>query len=268
MMKREQLDHMLDMLWQDFLESNPDARRIHDLLAADNPRLQVDHLSLHTLALPRVNITQLAKPFERAGYQPRGEFDITGTRLFARYYEHPDSTLPKLLFTELNVDSLGDEVRNLLHQLISQIPAADLPRDDFCVSGRHWKIDYDSYQQLQRCSGYAAWIAAFGFRAHHYALLINSLSLYDSIDDLNDYLLEQGFRLDCENGLVQGSEDEYLEQSATTPGITEVKFSNGSAQIPDGHLAFIRRYPSSDGRLYQGFIRTSAAPPAPYPQYR
>lgn len=267
-MKREQLDHMLDMLWQDFLEINPDARRIHNLLAADNPHLQVDHLSLHTLALPRVNIAQLAKPFERAGYQPRGEFDITGTRLFARYYEHPDRTLPKLLFTELNVDSLEDEVRNNLHQFISQISPAALLQDDFCASGRHWKIDYDSYQQLQRSSEFAAWIAAFGFRAHHYALLINSLSLHNSIDDLNDYLLEQGFRLDCENGLVQGSAEEYLEQSATTSGTAEVEFSDGSVRIPGGHLAFIRRYPAGDGRLYQGFIRTSAAPPAPYPEYR
>nr|WP_067288883.1 DUF1338 domain-containing protein [Marinobacterium profundum] len=267
-MKREQLDQMLETLWLDFLARTPDAGRIHSLLLPENPQLRIDHLSLHTLALPRVNITQLAKPFERAGYQSRGEFDITGTRLFARHYEHPDPSLPKLLLTELNVDSLGDEVRNILHQLISQIAPATLQQDNFCISGRHWKIDFDTYQQLQRCSEHAAWIAAFGFRAHHYALLINSLNQDDDIDELNDYLLEQGFRLDSRNGLVQGSADEYLEQSATVPGNTEVEFSDRRAQVPGGHCAFIRRYPTSDGRLYQGFIRTSAVSPGPYPHYR
>ncbi|UTW10699.1 DUF1338 domain-containing protein [Marinobacterium rhizophilum] len=267
-MTREQLDQLLETLWQDFLVRTPDARRIHSLLAADNPQLQTDHLSLHTLALPRVNITHLARPFERAGYSPGGEFDITGTRLFARHYQHPDPALPKLLITELNVDSLGDDVRNILHQLISQIPPATLQRDDFCLSGRHWKIDFDSYQQLQRSSPHAAWIAAFGFRAHHYALLINSLSEYSCIDDLNDYLLEQGIRLDCSNGLVQGSADEYLEQSATIAGTTEVAFSDRSAPVAGSHYAFIHRYPGSDGRLYPGFIRSSAAPATAYPQYR
>ncbi len=267
-MTRELLDKMLETLWQDFLARTPDARRVHSLLAADNPRMQTDHLSLHTLALPRVNITQLARPFERAGYQPSGEFEITGTRLFARHYEHPDSKLPKLLLIELNVDALGDDVRNILHQLVSQIPPTAPQQDDFCTSGRHWKIDYDSYQQLQRSSPHAAWVAAFGFRAHHYALLINSLSEYDSIDDLNDYLLEQGIRLDSSNGLVQGSADEYLEQSATIPGDTQVEFSDRNALVPGGHFAFIRRYPGNDGRLYQGFIRMSAAPTASYLQYR
>ncbi|ANG61092.1 hypothetical protein A8C75_00560 [Marinobacterium aestuarii] len=267
-MKREQLDQMLETLWQDFLARTPDARRIHSLLLTDNPQLCIDHLSLHTLALPRVNIAQLAKPFERAGYRACGEFDISGTRLFARHYEHPDTRLPKLLFTELNVDSLGDEVRNILHQLISQIPPAASQQDDFCISGRHWKIDFDSYQQLQRYSEHAAWIAAFGFRPHHYALLINSLSHDDGIDELNDYLLEQGFRLDSRFGLVQGSADEYLEQSATVPASTEVEFSDRQAQVPGSHCAFIRRYPGSDGELYRGFIRTSAASSAPYPQYR
>ena len=261
-MNREQLDRLLETLWQDYLALTPDARRIQSLLNHGNPRMRNDHLALHTFDLPRINIAQLGKPFERAGYRSCGEYDYAGTRLFARHYEHPDKNLPALLLSELNVDSLGDEVRNILHQLVSQIPQEALQQDNFCTSGRHWKIDYGTYQQLQQCSGYAAWVAAFGFRAHHYSLLVNSLDTHSDIDELNDYLLEQGLRLSCDNGLVQGSADEYLEQSATQPGSVEVQFSDRRAWVPGCHYAFIRRYPQSDGQLYRGFITEAPAYPA------
>ncbi len=253
-MERERLDQVLETLWQDFCAITPDACRIHAMLAVENPRILTDHLTLHTFGLPRVNITQLVKPFERAGYRACGEFDFAVHKLIARHYEHPDKSLPRLLLTELNIDSLGDEVRNILHQLISQIPQTSLQQDDFCSSGRHWKIDYGTYQQLLQCSEYAAWVAAFGFRANHFSVLVNSLTSLASIDDLNDYLLEQGFRLNSVGGLVQGSPDEYLEQSSTLTSTVEVQFSDRRATVSGCRYEFIRRYPQADGRLYPGYL--------------
>ncbi|MFC6670404.1 DUF1338 domain-containing protein [Marinobacterium aestuariivivens] len=261
-MNREQLRPALEAMWQDFLSLSPQTRRIHDLLETDNPRILNDHIALRTFDLPRVNIDRISQPFVEAGYSACGEYHFPVKMLFARHYEHPDEDLPKLFISEFRVDELideaDDEVRNIIHQLVSQISDSDLERDDFSYSGRHWKIDYGTYQQLQRVSEYAAWVAAFGFRPNHFTVLLNALQSHGSIDDLNDFLLQHGFRLNAAGGLVKGGPDEYLEQSSTLADPVEVIFSDRVAILPGGYYEFARRYPQPDGRLYQGFFAASA----------
>ncbi len=257
-MIQEQLKPALDAIWQDFLCLSPQTRRIHDLLAACNPQVVTDHIELRTYDLPRVGIAHLARPFEDAGYDACGEYHFPVEQLFARHYEHPDPGLPKLFISEFHVDCLDDDTRNIIHQLVSQIPDATLARDDFAWSGRHWRIDYDTYRQLHALSDHAAWVAAFGFRASHFTVLVNALQSHPSIDEINDFLLQHGFRLDTAGGLVRGTPDEYLEQTSTLADEVEVRFSDRTALIPGGYCEFAKRYPGPDGQLYQGFVAASA----------
>ncbi|NVK40583.1 MAG: DUF1338 domain-containing protein [Oceanospirillaceae bacterium] len=257
-MNQEQLRPTLEAIWQDYLTLTPQARQIHDLLASCNPQVVTDHIALRTFDLPRVGIEQLARPFEEAGYGACGEYHFPVEQLFARHYEHPDPDLPKLFISAFHVDSLDDEARNIVHQLVSQIADTELQRDDFSCSGRHWKIDFGTYQQLLALSEHAAWVAAFGFRADHFTVLVNALQSHRGIDEINDFLLQRGFHLDTSGGLVKGAPDEYLEQSSTLPDPVEVGFSDRSALLPGGRYEFVRRYPRPDGRLYQGFVAVSA----------
>lgn len=257
-MNREQLDQLLDALWRDYLSLSPDARRIHGLLSARNPHILHDHLVLQTVNIPRVSIAQLIRPFEDAGYRVCSDYHFPVKKLFARHFEHPDGQLPKIFMIEQRIERIdAPDVLNTIHQLVSQIPDAALTRDDFWCSGRYWRIDFDTYRQLQQYSEYLAWIAAFGFRPHHFSVLLNSLEAYENIDDLNDFLLEQGFRLNTSGGLVRGTPDEYLEQSSTLAGTVEVDFSDRRAAVTGTYYEFIRRYPQPDGRLFQGFAAAS-----------
>lgn len=252
------LHQLLDAMWQDYLQINPDAQRIYNLFAARNPHIINDHIALRTFDLPKVSIRVLAAPFVAAGYKPRGEYYFPTKKLFAEHFEHEDPSLPKIFISELHVDQLSDSAAALIHRCVSQIPQEALTQSDFCYSGRHWVLSYDEYCQLLVESEYAAWLAAFGYRPNHFTILVNALESHPDIDEVNDFLLQQGFQLNTAGGLIKGSPEEFLEQSSTLACPVRVSFSDRSAEIPGCYYEFARRYPLADGELYQGFVAASA----------
>ncbi len=258
-MTTDALHSLLDAMWQDYLKINPDARRIHQLFAERNDTIVNDHIALRTFDLPKVNIRALSAPFVRAGYKPKGEYFFPTKKLFAEHFEHPDDpTLPKIFISELHVDQLSESASEMIHQFVSQIPDERVGQDDFCYSGRHWTLSFDTYRQLLDESEYAAWLSAFGYRPNHFTIFVNALQSHHSIDQVNDFLLEQGFQLNASGGLVKGSPDEFLEQSSTLANLIEVPFSDRTVQIPGCYYEFAQRYVLPDGHLYQGFVAASA----------
>lgn len=63
----------------------------------------------------------------------------------------------------------------IIQALIEQLADAAITADNFIYSGRHWSLDYQTYQQLLAESEYAAWVAAFGYRANHFTVSVNHL---------------------------------------------------------------------------------------------
>lgn len=257
-MSMPKLDQMLQAMWQDYLDLNPDARRIYKLFSAQNKNLINDHIALRTFDIPRVDIDTLAQPFLALGYVESGSYQFPIKQLVAKHYEHPDQQQPKIFISQLLVDQLPDTQQEIVHQLVSQIPDDVLQRDDFCYSGRHWPISFDSYQQLALVSEYAAWVYAMGFRPNHFTLLINALQSHSNLEQVNDFLLAQGFQLNSAGGLIKGSIDERLEQSSTLANPVDVQFSDQISSVPGCYYEFAQRYPDAKGKLFQGFVAASA----------
>ena len=107
-------------------------------------------------------------------------------------------------------------------------------------------------------SDYAAWVSAFGYRPNHFTVFINELKKFSDIHVLNDFLKEQGFKLNSSGGEVKGSKEVCLEQSSTLANNIEVSFEDKKLTIPACYYEFARRYPLPDGKLYQGFVAASA----------
>jgi hypothetical protein len=114
------------------------------------------------------------------------------------------------------------------------------------------------YETLRRESEYAAWLAAFGFRANHFTVDVNALKTFESLGELNRFLKDQGHRLNTSGGEIKGSPEDLLEQSSTLAGEVEVRFSDGRKRIPACYYEFARRYPGPDGKLFTGFVAKSA----------
>ncbi|AMO55228.1 succinyldiaminopimelate aminotransferase [Endozoicomonas montiporae] len=250
---------LLQAMWEDYLELAPDARSIHDLFAASNNGVVVnDHIALRTYNLPRVNLGVIASAFIDYGYVEGGDYEFPARKLFAKHFQHPDPKLPKVFISELLVEELSEQAQKQISSLIDQIPPEATQSPLFCYSGRPWQLDTNTYDELLAESEYAAWVAAFGYRANHFTVSINHLSEPDNITALNSLLQKHGYVLNDTGGLVKGSPDVLLEQSSTMAKKVTVDFTDGVREIPGCFYEFAKRYPAGDGNLYQGFVAASA----------
>lgn len=246
-------------MWRDYVAINPLALKIHDLLIQEDGRgLSNDHIALRTFNHPRVNIDVMAKPFLKCGYTYKGDYQFPEKKLYAKHFEHSDEKQPKIFISELKLEEFSPDLQKKVHALIAQIPAGTEHRFDFVSMGRPWKATTKDYQELLKESDYAAWVLAFGYRPNHFTVFINDMKNFSDILKLNDFLKANGVKLNASGGEVKGTKEVYLEQSSTLANNIEVKFDDGTLTIPACYYEFAKRYPLASGKLYQGFVATSA----------
>jgi hypothetical protein len=252
------LSVLLDKMWKDYVEINPLALKISDLFIQQGEKIQNDHIALRTFNHPRLTIDIMARPFMESGYKYCGDYHFPEKKLYAKHYEHPDTGLPKIFISELKLEEFSPVVNKIVNRLIDEIPQGKELEFAFVSDGRPWNVSVQDYNDLMKESDYAAWLAAFGYRPNHFTVLINALKKFSDILYLNDYLKQNGFKLNSSGGEVKGSKEVFLEQSSTLANNIEVSFSDGKLTIPACYYEFAKRYPLKDGSLYQGFVATSA----------
>jgi hypothetical protein len=257
-MTAKTLPALLDKMWQDYITINPLAKKISDLLTGQGETIQNDHIALRTFNHPRVSVDIMARPFLESGYKYGGDYHFPEKKLYAKHFEHPDSTLPKIFISELKLEEFSAELQKTVTALVDQIPKGQESEFDFVSIGRPWKVTTRIYNDLLKESDYAAWVAAFGYRPNHFTVFINTLRNFSDIRVLNDYLKNQGFKLNASGGEVKGTKEVCLEQSSTLANNIEVRFDDGPLTIPACYYEFAKRYPMADGKLYQGFVAASA----------
>jgi hypothetical protein len=255
----ETLPSLLDKMWNDYVAINPLAQKIHDLLVKEDGHAPSnDHIALRTFNHPRVNVDVLARPFVKSGYVYKGDYHFPEKKLYAKHFEHADETLPKIFISELKLEEFSPALQKNVNDLVAQIPAGSENRFDFSSTGRPWRATIKDYQELLKESDYAAWVLAFGYRPNHFTVFINSMKKFSDIFKLNDFLKANGIKLNSSGGEVKGTKEVFLEQSSTLANNIDVKFDDGVMTIPACYYEFAKRYPLADGRLYQGFVATSA----------
>jgi hypothetical protein len=255
----ETLPSLLDKMWKDYVAINPLAQKIHDLLVeTDGASISNDHIALRTFNHPRVTIDVIAKPFLSSGYMYKGDYQFTEKKLYAKHYEHPDESQPKIFISELKLEDFSASLREKVQSLIDQLPPGSEDRFDFASMGRPWKSTIADYNALLKESDYAAWVLAFGYRPNHFTVFINHMKKFSDIYVLNDFLKGKGFKLNASGGEVKGTKEVFLEQSSTLANNIEVTFDDGKLTIPACYYEFAKRYPLPSGKLYQGFVAASA----------
>ncbi|MBL4900651.1 MAG: DUF1338 domain-containing protein [Colwellia sp.] len=248
---------LFDNIWQQYLTVTPSANQIQKLLGNGNDVIN-DHIAYRTFNIEKVNLNQLAKHFLSIGYTECGQYNFTAKKLTAKHFEHSDSTIPKVFISELRVDEFSVEVQTIIHNLVNQLPDNISEQKDFLYSGRPWKICSADYKTLLETSEYAAWLAAWGYRANHFTVSINHLDAFDSIIDVNNTLKNAGYTLNSTGGEVKGDEKVKLEQSSILADKAQVEFSDITLEIPSCFYEFAKRYPLANGKLYTGFVAASA----------
>ncbi|MFA9477669.1 DUF1338 domain-containing protein [Phycisphaerales bacterium AB-hyl4] len=252
------LDDLLSRLWDDYTHLNPHAQRVRNLLRERGETVVNDHIAFRTFDDPRIGINVLATAFEAHGYTPADSYTFPEKKLFARHYEHPDANRPRVFISELKTEGFSEELRRSVKQLVDQVPVDRTEAWDFPVAGRLWDLSYEQYQSLAEESEYAGWLAAMGFRANHFTVFVNALDTFESLEQLNEFLKTQGFKLNDAGGEIKGSAEVLLEQSSTRAEPVTVTFSDGEQKVPGCYYEFARRYAKADGQLFNGFVAKSA----------
>ncbi len=253
------VETFFENLWQQYTEINPQAHAIHALLEARGELVVNDHVALRTFNTQKLGINRLATIFESMGYINRGSYDFTAKQLNAYHFEHGENpNHPKVFISELITESFSEQLQSIVQRIDAEVADDEVMEPDFLYTGRPWSLDFSEYIQLLQESEYAAWTAAFGYRANHFTVSINHLTTFFSIEALNQFILDNGFAMNESGGLIKGSPEQLLEQSSTMAPMVNLAFNDVNHLVPSCFYEFAKRYPMDSGRLYQGFIAASA----------
>ncbi|MCK0162863.1 DUF1338 domain-containing protein [Marinobacter sp. S6332] len=246
-------------LWANYQNVTPSAVQIHRILGAEEGQAIInDHIALRTFNLQPVGLDALAEHFLGLGYREGGEYHFKAKKLYARHYEHPDPEAPRVFISELLTEQCSPELQTVVKKLVEGVTEESVAADNFLYSGRHWSLDYDTYRMLLDESEYAAWLAAWGYRANHFTVSVNHLHNFKTVADINQLLKDSGFKVNASGGEVKGSPEDLLEQSSTMADRVPVQFSDREVTIPSCFYEFALRYAKPDGSLYSGFVAASA----------
>lgn len=265
------IDSLFGGLWTDYLAITPSAKKIHALLCnqrnSQTPEqnrsdaqsdIVNDHIALRTFNLDKVRLDKLAEHFLALGYEAKGDYNFEAKKLDAKHFEHPDTTQPKVFISELKVELMPQNVQDIIHRMVEQMPADVVSQPNFLYSGTHWDVSSEEYEMLLQHSEYAAWMAAWGYRANHFTVSVNHLDTIDTLSDVNSILKDAGFQLNVSGGEIKGGPDVFLAQSSTMADKAEATFSDSKRVIPSCFYEFAQRYTLPNGELYQGFVAASA----------
>lgn len=250
--------NFMDRMWADYIKMTPQALRIFNLLQQNGETVINDHIALRTFNHPRLGIKSLAQHFTKYGYKEAGEYFFVEKKLYAKHYEHENKSFPKIFISELELQKVSPFIQEIVTNCVNQISDSAVQDENFVFSGRHWICQHSVYEKLAKESEYASWVYAYGFRPNHFTVNINVLKNFSDILKLNDFLKHQDVKLNASGGEVKGTPQELLEQSSTMAAEIPVQFADGIYNIPGCYYEFAKRYPMTNGELYQGFIAKSA----------
>jgi hypothetical protein len=248
---------IFDQLWSDYTAQNPSVKKIYDLFVNEGEIVANDHIAFRTYDDPRIGIDVLAKPFIDAGYVFSGDYHFEEKHLYAKHFECDGA--PRVFISELKTKDFSPFLQQKVTEIIDRIPKEMLISDGLIYSGSIWgTVSYDDYELLRQESEYAAWLLVNGFRANHFTVSVNSLKKFNTIEKVNQFIQDNGFRINDSGGAIKGTPSELLEQSSTRSEMIQMHFIEGIKEIPGCYYEFARRYPDQDGKLYSGFIAKSA----------
>ena len=252
------LNALLSNLWSDYIDLNPQAKEIYDLLVDKGETIVNDHIAFRTYNHTKIDIKSLSRAYVKCGYEAKGNYDFEIKKLNATHFEHKLPDMPRVFISELRIEDMSFRAQNIIMDSINSIEDSAL--DNFYLSnaGRLWDASYKNYQMLLEESEYAAWVYAFGFRANHFTIFINALNSFDDIYTFNDFIKDHGYELNSSGGEVKGTAEQFLEQSSTMANKVKVSFSDGYYEIPFCYYEFAKRYTMPNGELFNGFIAKSA----------
>ncbi len=255
-----EIEKIFDRFWTPYSTQNPNAKRIFDLFTAQGEQVVHDHIALRTFNHPRMNLDVIARVFTDNGYEERGTYEFKAKKVFGKHFEHKTNpNAPKAFISELLLEQCSEYIQSTIKNYINNIDEKVYNDPDLVYQGSIWgEIPYQTYTRLRDESEYAAWLLVYGFRANHFAIKVNELKNFNSLQEINSFVKSHGYLMNTAAGEIYGTPEELLEQSATKAEIKPFDFKDGTFEIPACFYEFTLRYNDENGKQYSGFIAANA----------
>ncbi|TPN89016.1 DUF1338 domain-containing protein [Aquimarina algicola] len=253
-------NNFFEELWKQYTTKTPSAQKIKTLFETEGNIIYNDHIAIRTFNDKRVNIDILEKPFLAMGYKPMGEYHFETKKLYAKHFEHEtDTEAPKIFISELLLEHFSETLQSTVKNILGQVDQEQFEDEDLILKGRVWdSISYETYETLLEESEYAAWMYVNGFCSNHFTVDVNKLKTFDSLNEVNEFLKANGFKMNTSGGEIKGSPEVLLEQSSILADAIEIAFEEKKEKITTCYYEFSYRHPQDDGTLFKGFIADSA----------
>lgn len=246
-----------DALWEDFADIAPQAAALRQKLEERNERVQNDHIAFRTFNLSPLSLSELEPHVLGLGYRLLDEYRFADKHLRARAYVCAGA--PRVFLSELLCEELSEWSRGYIESLVAQTPSGFVDGPEVFWAGLPWApVPFADYERLSDESEYAGWLAALGLRPNHFTVSINHLSTLKSVNAVLEFVEAAGYRINESGGRVKGTADVLLEQGSTLADRVSVSFADGAQVIPTCYYEFALRHRDRDGRLYEGFVPSSA----------
>jgi hypothetical protein len=246
-----------DALWEDFADIAPQAAAIREKLEARGEHVRNDHVAFRTFNLAPLSLAELEPHVLGLGYRLLDEYRFADKHLRARAYVCAGS--PRIFLSELLCEELSDWARGFVEGLVSQTPDGFADGPEVFWAGLPWApSQFSEYERLSNESEYAGWLAALGLRPNHFTVSINHLASLKSVQEVLAFVEAAGYRINESGGRVKGTPEVLLEQGSTLADRVSVSFADGVQLIPSCYYEFALRHRDRDGRLYEGFVPSSA----------
>jgi hypothetical protein len=252
---------IFNRFWIPYSTQNPSAMRIFNLFTGLGEKVVHDHIALRTFNDPRINMDVIARIFVQNGYEERGQYEFKAKKVLGRHYEHKtNQDAPKVFISELMLEQCTEFVQKTIREMLDAIDQAIYVDPMLVYKGSIWgKIPFETYDRLRQESEYAAWTLVYGFRVNHFAIKINELKKFSTLQEINQFVKDNGYLMNIVGGNeIYGTPAELLEQSSTKAEIIPFEFSDGIFEVPSCFYEFTLRYPDQNGKQYSGFIAANA----------
>lgn len=251
------LDQVLGGLMQRYKERVPDVQgvlnaMIKEGVIASDHEIENDHIAFRTMGVPHLGIKSLEKLFLQYGYTKKDHYFFPAKKLNAYWYAPPSPEYPRIFISELIVEELSVEARQIIRSYTNEVTADPVDAidlndahavDNFLHSGL-WRLPtLEDFLTLSQESEYAAWVIYNRYYLNHFTVSVHNLkSGYNTVADFNAFLERNGFKLNDAGGKIKTSPDGNLLQSSTVAEMINATFANNVQHLISGsYVEFAER---------------------------
>ncbi|SKC10202.1 DUF1338 domain-containing protein [Dyadobacter psychrophilus] len=255
--KLKTLDTVLNGLMRRYKERVPDVGIILNAMVSkdivsNSDNIENDHIAFRTMGVPNLGVQSFEKIFLHYGYEKRDHYYFEGKKLDAWWYSPPREADPRIFVSELRVNDLSEESQRIIKSYTNEVtsdPVDSLDLDngeevDAFLHQPLWRTPtVADYKSLLQESEYAAWVIYNRYYLNHFTISVHNLpDGYNTVAAFNEFLEQNGIRLNTSGGKIKISPDGGLLQSATVAEMINAEFANGEhLQISGSYVEFAER---------------------------